>query len=179
MPRLIVHGFTHSPGAPFYRASCVGSFLALLVCLGGCDGGTDAKVETWNRRVAEHERTEDAAKGDSVVSKGAEEHGRTVTYYIAGEKVKMEYHYHGRLVSCYNYANGKLNGYGIEWNRDGTLYFVAHYVDGKLDGTTETHWREFGQKAFTTYRMGERLQSDTVPLTDRDSPHFERDVVKR
>lgn len=178
MPRLIFHGFTLSLSARFLRLAWGGAPLALVICLGGCNGGPNAKMETWNRRIAEHERTEDAAKGDSVVSKGADEHGRTVTYYIAGEKVKEEYHYHGRLVSCYNYANGKLNGYGIEWNRDGTLFFVAHYVDGKFDGTTEAHWRGHVEKTLTTYKMGDQLQSDTIPLTNRDSPHFERDVSK-
>ncbi len=165
MLRLLDHRYTIS--------------LAVTILISGCKGDSDDGLRMWNARIAEEERIADAAKGDSVISKGTEEHGRTVTYYIAGEKVKQEYHYHGRLVSCYNFSNGVLNGYGIEWNRDGTLYFVAHYVDGKLDGTTETHWRGFGQKAFTTYRMGEVVQSDTVPLTDRDSPHFERDVVKR
>ena len=179
MPRLIVHGFTLSLVMGSSRKACASAFLAVVIGLGSCKGDTNAKVETWNERVAEHERNEDVAKGDSVVSKGADEHGRTVTYYIAGEKVKEEYHYHGRLVSCYNYANGKLNGYGIEWDRTGTLYFVAHYVDGKLDGPIEHHERAFGFKTLQVFRMGELLTSDTVPLTDTDSPHFERDVVKR
>lgn len=164
MPRLIVHGFTIS--------------FTVALLLASCKGDADDSVAIWNERIAEQERISDAAKGDSVVSKGTEEHGRTVAYYIAGEKVKEEYHYHGRLVSCYNFSGGQLNGYGIEWNRDGTLFFVAHYVDGKLDGTTETQWRGHGQKTVTTYRMGEQIHSDTVPLTDRDSPHFERDAPK-
>lgn len=179
MSRLIVHDFTISLATCVYRMVSVSTVLAVALLLEGCKGDAEREGAMWNERIAKQERLEDAAKGDSVVSNGTEEHGRTVTYYIAAEKVKQEYYYHGRLVSCYNYANGKLNGYGIEWNRDGTLYFVAHYVDGKLDGTTELHWRGLGQKAFTTYRMGERLQSDTIPLTERDSPHFERDVVKR
>jgi hypothetical protein len=181
MPRLIVHGFTISLGTRVFRFVCVNACLllafALTTVVSGCQDHIDHEDPVWNERIAEQERIDDAAKGDSVISKGDTE--RTVTYYIAGEKVKQEYYYHDRLVSCLNYSNGRLNGYGIEWNRDGTLYFVAHYVDGKVDGPSEKHWRTFGQKAFTTYRMGEVLQSDTVPLTDRDSPHFERDVVKR
>lgn len=165
MPRLLVHSFTIS--------------LAVTILLSGCKSDEDDGVSIWNDRIAEHERITDAAKGDSVISKGTEEHGRTVRYYIAGEKVKQEYYYHGRLVSCYNYANGKLNGYGIEWNRDGTLYFVAHYVDGKLDGPSEQHERAFGFKTLQVYRMGELVSSDTLPLSDTDSPSFTRDLAKK
>lgn len=181
MPRLIVHGFTLSLEAyilrRFFSSDRLLVTFVLATLLGGCQDHVDHKDPTWNERIAEQERIADAAKGDSVTSHGGAE--RTVTYYVAGEKVKEEYYYHDRLVSCYNYANGKLNGYGIEWDRTGTLYSVAHYVDGKLDGPIEEHERAFGFKMLQVYRMGELLSSDTMPLTDSDSPKFARDFAEK
>lgn len=176
MPRLIDHGFTLSLGTRLFRMVFASAcFVAMF--LSGCQDSVEDEDPNWNERMAEQERLADAAKGDSVISHGVAE--RTVTYYVAGEKVKQEYYYHGRLVSCYNYANEKLNGYGIEWDRTGTLYFVAHYVDGKLDGPSEQHERAFGFKTLQVYRMGELVSSDTMPLTDSDSPKFSRDLIKK
>ena len=127
MPRLIVHGFSISLGTRVLRMVFANDFLlvttVLAMVLSGCQDRVEHEDPTWNERIAEQERIADAARGDSVISHGDAE--RSVTYYVAGEKVKEEYYYHGRLVSCYNYSNGKLNGYGIEWNRTVCVFLLV------------------------------------------------------
>ncbi|MBL8000515.1 MAG: hypothetical protein JNL05_01020 [Flavobacteriales bacterium] len=64
MPRLIVHGFTISLASWLLLMASGVPLLAMVICLGGCFGDTNAKVETWNWRVAAFE--EDSANKEQT-----------------------------------------------------------------------------------------------------------------
>ena len=99
--------------------------------------------------------------GDSI---SHEENGviKEVKYFQKSELYRCDYYYCNRLMNISYFSEGFLNGPRIEFNEDGSFYWMANYVNDTVDGIVVTYYQKLELKIISEYDMGKLMKSDTL-----------------